>query len=328
MLTRYLLSCIVGTGVGLLPSVAAGASPAPERPPSTQPAPETGLAVRTAVASVIERLGDDQRSLAAHEYDPAAIRMISLFPGVRVGARFGDLDRGQRERVTAVLATLFSERGVRQAEKVFDQGRGAAEYFFARFTDDAERDDLVWRVEGHHFSVTMFVDKKHMVRPGTLLIGGQPGEIWDDLARASREIYASMDDGQRRTATVRSAPRRTGHPPFGDPVEEQGVAWSRLSKPQQERVRALLDGFRALFRPEALAQADADFSRNGGFDALRVTFAGDPASPDGEFFCGISGAGMHCEFDNRDGHVHMLLHFAPGTLHEWKEASDRRQRGE
>ncbi len=67
-----------------------------------------------------------------------------------------------------------------------------------------------------------------------------------------------------------------------------------------------------------LRQAESSFQKRGGDKALRVVFAGDPGNENGEFYCGVTGAGLHVEFDNRQAHVHMLVHFSSDTLHKWR----------
>lgn len=297
------------------------AAPPTTRPATTRPAAETGRAVRAAAQAVIDSLTPAQRELADQPYQPAAIRAISLFPGVRAGVRFGDLNATQREHVGDLLGLLFTPEGLRRAKQVFSQGDGAGDYYFARFCSEPVAGPLVWRVEGHHFSVTLFVDQKNIVRPGTLLIGGNPGDVWEDLAVAARVLYASLDPDRRKAITAVTSPRRAGNQPFGDPLPKAGLAFTELTSEQQAAVRKLLTTWRALFEPAALAPAEAHFFEREGKESLRIAFSGDPASANGEFYCGLTGGGAHLEFDNRQGHVHMLLHFTRGTLHDWNGPS-------
>ncbi len=305
----------------VLASIITLAQPAVTRaePPASQPVAATGQAVRTACERVINGLDADQRKLADQPYDPAAIRLIKLFPGERVGVRLGDLDDAQRSHVRRLLGTLFSDAGLEHAEKVFGQGSGPGDYYFARFTDDAQKGPLSWRVEGHHFSVTVFIDKDNIVRPGTILLGGNPPDVWADLRQAAKSVYASLDPELQKDAQAATPPRRTGNEPYSDPVASGRLPFERLDREQRAQVTSLLDRYARLFQPTALASVRRDFDEKGGPEKLFLAFAGLPAAPDGEFYCGLTGAGLHCEFDSRQGHIHMLLHFGPAPVHQWSE---------
>jgi hypothetical protein len=288
-----------------------------EDTPATRPAGQLGKEIRAACDKAIGALSPQQKGLADHGYDSPAIRMISLFPGVRVGVRLGDLNTDQRAGIMTLLGTVLSSEGMKRAKQVFEQGDGAAEYFFVRFSDGGRGDPLVWRLEGHHFSLTTFVNEKDEVRLGTALIGGRPADVWDDLRDKARAIHRSLGEREQNDARAGAQPRRTASQPFSDPVQSGGIAMPKLTPQQRKHVKALLDGYRALFHPAALAEAARSFKKHGGHKELSLVYAGDPVAADGEFYCGVTGAGLHCEFDNRQGHVHMLLHFATGTLHEW-----------
>lgn len=297
---------------------------APAKPPASQPAEAQGIEVRAAAGGFLESLSGDQRDQAARPHDPGAIRLISLFPGNRVGVRTGDLGEPQRGRLKALLGTVLSKKGLERAQRVFKQGSGEEDYYYVQFHDGEEKDPLVWRLEGHHFSLTVFVNEKQEVRLGTVLIGGNPPDVWSDLGNRARAVYGSLVDAQKETARASQSPRRTGHRPFY-PTLESGVEFGKLERDQQESVNKLLADYRSLFRPEILETAERAFEKRGGREKLRVAFAGDPVREDGEFYCGVTGAGLHVEFDNRQGHVHMLVNFSSDTLHDWREKESERK---
>jgi hypothetical protein len=280
--------------------------------------------MRALAERLIQSLRAEQLRLADQRDEPGAIQAISLFPGVRAGARIGDFNAQQRGHLGALLATLFSDDGVARAEKIFNQAQPAGDYFFARFSGAKRDSRLAWRVEGHHFSATAFVGNDNTIRLGTMLLGGNPADIWVDYRGLARGVYASLDAEQTKLALAANPPRRTGFKPFADPLPDSGLPIDRMTDVQQAKVRRLLDAYWALFQPAATDSARRAFDRAGGMKRLRIVYTGDPAASDGEFYCGLTGAGQHFEFDCRQGHVHMLLHLGSDAERE-KPAITTRQ---
>ncbi len=284
----------------------------PDRPLTEKEVVQAGRQMRADVEAVVGALDGNVRASAAQGHDDATIRKISLFPGRRNGARLGDMSDSQRRQVERLLQSVLTEDAYERACKVFKQDSGTGDYYFTRFWDGGATDPLAWRLEGHHFSVTFFVDDKHRIRPGTLLIGGR-NDVWKPLDDQVRALCDALTEDLRAQATLTQPPRRTGNPPHEETLTRPGLAWKDLDAQQRKKLTALLDAFQKMFHKPVVNLASKSFSQAGGKPSLHIAFSGSPEMPDSEYHFSLRGAhGLNIEFDTRDGHTHMLIHLSAG----------------
>lgn len=119
--------------------------------------------MRTAAVSLLGRLDEDQRALAAGPFaDDAARRWLEYRPLPRPGACLAELTPAARKAAHRLLATGLSEHAYAQAmgivalEEVLDskerwqRGRHAGDYWVSVYGDPADGQPWSWRFEGHH----------------------------------------------------------------------------------------------------------------------------------------------------------------------------------
>jgi hypothetical protein len=286
--------------------------------------------MRTAAVSLLGRLDQGQRALAARPFaDDAARRWLEYRPRPRPGACLAELAPAARKAAHRLLATGLSEHAYAQAmgivalEEVLDRkeqwqrGRHSGDYWVSVYGDPEDGQPWSWRFEGHHLSVTMTVAGQE-VSPAPVFFGANPACVSyagrpvsrplgpeEDLVRAlldamgTRDRSAAVVAGQApadiRTATSARASRDVG------PV---GVAATALGP----AARALLSQLAATYLdrlPAELAAREA--ARLEGMD-LHFAWEG-PLTPGARHYYRVQGDDLLIEYDTTDdgNHAHTVL---------------------
>lgn len=261
------------------------------------------------------------------------------------GVRHGELADPGKQAGEGLLAAVLSARGhdktraIRQLEldiRELEAGRrDVAEfrdperYYWAVF--GAPDVDAAWgfRFEGHHLSVNVAATPGRPPVTLPLFLGAQPRLVPEGMPsagvavlgeeeRLARQLYASLDESQRRVATLAYKDDR-GHmlgqvSTLSDPAP---VGLSR--RDMNDAQRLVLDTFLAEFA--GLWNAEIAAARLGEIDAVRedLHFAFVAADePSFSFYVRVSGPGVLIEIDNTAGgdHLHAVWHRPGGDFGE------------
>ena len=286
--------------------------------------------MRTAAVSLLGRLDEDQRALAARPFaDDAARRWLEYRPRHRPGACLAGLTPAAAKAAHRLLATGLSEHAYAQAmgivalEEVLDakerwqRGRHSGDYWVSVYGDPEDDQPWSWRFEGHHLSVTMTVAGQE-VSPAPVFFGANPACVSyagrpvsrplgpeEDLVRALLDALAERDRLAAVVAPLAPADIRTATSPQArQDIEPLGVAASGLGP----AARALLSQLAAAYLdrlPAGLAGREA--ARLDGTD-LHFAWEG-PLTPGARHYYRVQGGDLLIEYDTTDdgNHVHTVL---------------------
>ena len=286
--------------------------------------------MRTAAVSLLGRLDEEQRALAARPFaDEAARRWLEYRPRHRPGACLAELTPAAAKAAHRLLATGLSEHAYAQAmgivalEEVLDakerwqRGRHSGDYWVSVYGDPEDGQPWSWRFEGHHLSVTMTV-AGHEVSPAPVFFGANPACVSyagrpvsrplgpeEDLVRALLDALAERDRLAAVVAPLAPADIRTAtSPQASQGIEPLGVAASGLGP----AARALLSQLAAAYLdrlPAGLAGREA-----ARLDGTGLHFAWEgPLTPGARHYYRVQGGDLLIEYDTTDdgNHVHTVL---------------------
>jgi len=286
--------------------------------------------MRTAAVSLLGRLDEDQRALAARPFaDDAARRWLEYRPRHRPGACLAGLTPAAAKAAHRLLATGLSEHAYAQAmgivalEEVLDakerwqRGRHSGDYWVSVYGDPEDGQPWSWRFEGHHLSVTMTVAGQE-VSPAPVFFGANPACVSyagrpvsrplgpeEDLVRALLDALAERDRLAAVVAPLAPADIRTAtSPQASQGIEPLGVAASGLGP----AARALLSQLAAAYLDRLPAElAGREAARLDGTD-LHFAWEG-PLTPGARHYYRVQGGDLLIEYDTTDdgNHVHTVL---------------------
>jgi hypothetical protein len=286
--------------------------------------------MRTAAVSLLGRLDEEQRALAARPFaDDAARRWLEYRPRRRPGACLAELTPAARKAAHRLLATGLSEHAYAQAmgivalEEVLDareqwqRGRHSGDYWVSVYGDPEDGQPWSWRFEGHHLSVTMTVAGQE-VSPAPVFFGANPACVSyagrpvsrplgpeEDLVRALLDALGEQDRLAAVVAPLAPADIRTATSPGASQgIEPPGVAAAGL----RPAARALLTQLTAAYLdrlPAELAAREA--ARLDGTD-LHFAWEG-PLTPGARHYYRVQGDDLLIEYDTTDdgNHAHTVL---------------------
>jgi Protein of unknown function (DUF3500) len=272
---------------------------------------------RTALA-----LGDlsDAQRVAFHDLMAAAMSGEGYGEAATI-IWIDDILRGiETERLSSITDT--EERRMR-AERVM-QSRSSGNYWISLFGDPGSP-RWGWMINGHHFAANFtVVDGRIGFTP--LFLGANPQTIqqgpyagWRvlDLEIAGGfAMIAALDADQRKAALVSETidpAQFTGKGRKDNPPAEAGIAASRLTPAQRERLMALVDEFVGFANRETAAAQMAAIRAD---DPATIHFAwwGSPDDRAKRFMYRISGPSIRIEYirepradGSPDNHVHAIV---------------------
>ena len=286
--------------------------------------------MRTAAVSLLGRLDEEQRALAARPFaDEAARRWLEYRPRHRPGACLAELTPAARKAALRLLATGLSEHAYAQAmgivalEEVLDakerwqRGRHSGDYWVSVYGDPEDGQPWSWRFEGHHLSVTMTVAGQE-VSPAPVFFGANPACVSyagrpvsrplgpeEDLVRALLDAMGEQDRSAAVVAPLAPADIRTATGPRASQgIEPLGVAAAGLGP----AARALLAQLAAAYLDRLPAElAGREAARLDGTD-LHFAWEG-PLTPGARHYYRVQGGDLLIEYDTTDdgNHVHTVL---------------------
>ncbi len=281
-------------------------------------------------------LDSEQRSAALRELaDPEAVNW-HFVPGRYAGVEMGALDTRQKALAHHVLRTMLSATGFAKTMAIADLENVLHELESKPDKPAVHRDPnryamlicgtpepggtFVVRYQGHHVSLRMAVVDGLLVAHTPHFLGTNPHRVPEKFGRAivlrqeeslGRELLALFDDEQRKRAIINEqAPPDVLLGPGKRPValgERRGVAWSTMSKTQQDALWHLLEVHVHVLRPD-VAKHELDRIRSDGLAEMSFAWAGSTEPGKGHYYR-IHGNHFAIEYDctqNDANHVHVV----------------------
>jgi Protein of unknown function (DUF3500) len=217
-------------------------------------------------------------------------------PG-RKGLRLEEMNEKQHQAVLDLLKTGTSDSGYKQAvtimsletilrdlEKSGAMVRNPGWYFVSIFGKPARSGKWGWRIEGHHLSLNFTIVDGEVASATPAFFGANPAEIktgdrkgqrtLKDVEDAARELFASLDDEQEKTALQA---RHFGEPSqyvAAEKVDKPvGLAGAKMNDKQKGLLEQLLKAYVARM-PKAIAEAQWKKVADGGFDSVYFAYTG------------------------------------------------------
>ena len=265
-------------------------------------APPTGAAMADAANKFLAALTPEQKAKAAFAFDDPHRLKWYFTPQqdkqrnpTRKGVRLEELNAGQKDAALNLLRAGLSARGFDQAATIMSLEQILAEletkgamvrnpqwYFVSVFGEPSNTGQWGWRVEGHHLSVNMTLDKGEIVSATPLLFAANPAEVKQgpkkglrtlpETEAPARALIASLTEEQRKLALQPKAhPEiKEGQPTagVGEPV---GLPAAKLTDDQKATLRKLLEGY-AHRLPADLAAAELKRVTDAGFDKVHFAY--------------------------------------------------------
>ncbi len=255
-------------------------------------------------------------------------------PRSRDGLAWKAMSAAQREASTALMRSALSDSGLAKVRalmsleialrelEAFGPTRDPENYAFALYGEPGAP-AWGWRIEGHHLSLHFTLSAERYVATLPQFFGANPAVVARDTVApgprkgfrllgaeedVARQWLESLSAAQRRSALFEARPFGdivTRNAPRVNPLAPVGLEFAAMNPAQQALVLKLTGEFAGHLQPE-LAEARLARVRAGGFESIRVGWAGSVARGEPHYLR-IQGATFLIEFDNSGGnHIHAV----------------------
>lgn len=291
-------------------------------------------AMQAAAAALVGASPPPQRERLLQPFTEAARTDWHYTPRSRAGLALKEMAAAQRAAAQQLLAAALSDEGLKRVRAVialeialreletFPFSRDPENYAFAIYgTPDAQA-PWGWRIEGHHLSLHLTLDRGRVVATLPQFLGANPAEVPRDIPNGPRKgervlreeedrafaLLESLSPAQRSTAVFSERPFGdivTRNAAKVDPLAPVGLRFAELDRAQQAQLLRLVDAFAGIVQP-ALAEQRLGRVRAGGLDAIRFGWAGATARGQ-PYYYRIQGPRFLIELDNSGGnHIHSV----------------------
>ena len=294
---------------------------------------ETAAEMAAAADKFLATLNAEQKKQATYPLTDAERENWNFVPIERQGLPFKKMSTEQHALGLALLRTGLSHTGMARANAIIAlelvlkeleknaPRRDPTLYFVTIFGEPAAEKSWGWRFEGHHLSFNFtVVDGKHVFFAPSF-IGSNPAEVRQGPRKGERvlaeeedlglALINSLDAAQRKTAIFAPDALKeivTTNKKRVEPLSPAGIAASRLTAAQREKLIGLVKVYLNRWRPEL---ADETFAKitAAGVDKITFGWAGG-LDRSKQTYYRIQGPTFLIEFDNFQGngnHIHTTV---------------------
>jgi hypothetical protein len=317
----------------------------------------TQEAMAEAATRFLNALDADQRKAAQFDFANAERKNWNFVPMERAGLPLKKMKPAQQHLAIALLQSALSHRGMNKAlnimaleQVLFEMENGApkrdpALYHFYIFGTPSNSEDWGWRVEGHHFSMSITIVDGKIVAKTPLFLGANPARVKqgphaglrvlhaeEDLAR---ELLGQLDEAQRKQAVlmteipadiINGPSRKTA-----EALEPKGLSAGQMNDSQRRSLMRIVGEYVRTYRPD-LAKRDLQEIRDAGVQQLHFAWIGSD-QPGQPHYYRIQGPTFILEYDNTQNdanHVHVAWRdfqgdFGDDVLREHYEKQPHRE---
>lgn len=265
-------------------------------------APPAAAGMATATDKFLATLTPEQKKKATFAYDDPQRTKWFFTPQqdkqkqpTRKGLRMEELDAKQKAAALELLKTGLSGTGYDQAttimslesiladlEKNGAMTRNPNWYFVSVFGEPSNTGKWGWRIEGHHLSVNVTLDKGEVVSATPVLFGANPADVRDgpkkglqtlgEIETLAKDLIKSLDAEQVKVARqakqfpeIKEGQATAG---VGEPV---GITPDKLTDEQKGMLRKLAEAY-ANRLPKDLARAEIQRVRDAGVEKVHFAY--------------------------------------------------------
>lgn len=295
--------------------------------------------ILNAVNSFIDSLSKESKMLAIIDFDSRERFNWHYIPKARKGLSILDMAEQEKSNAKKILQVLLSPSGYVTAEKIIQHEtilkeieaskkisrfiRDPMLYYFSIFVSSTNFDILGIRVEGHHLSINVTVEKNKLisvtpnffgVNPALVKSGQNQGlRILDKEEDLSNEIFLSLKKDQLSRAIIYDeAPddliTKADFQVLVD--KEVGLSADLMSNAQIKKLYDLIDIY-INRNPISFSQKLSEQIKKFGKERIFFAWAGSPELGKGNYYR-ISTPSIYIEYDNTQdqaNHIHSVMRF-------------------
>ncbi|HEY2784229.1 MAG TPA: DUF3500 domain-containing protein [Fimbriiglobus sp.] len=238
----------------------------------------------------------------------------------RKGIRFEELSEGQKAAALNLLKAGLSEKAYGQATTIMSlesllkelEGNGAMVrnpnwYFVSIFGQPSNDGKWGWRIEGHHLSVNLTLDKGAVLSATPIQLGANPAEVKSgsrkglrtlpEIEDLAKELIKTLDADQLKIARqakqfgeVEAKPRV----PASDPI---GLPYAKMTDAQKAILWKLMEAYATRATGEA-AEDELNRAKAAGLDKVCFGYCIDEKKPGKPYTYRVQGPTFVIEFLN------------------------------
>jgi hypothetical protein len=294
---------------------------------TAQPASTPGAKMAVAADKFLTSLTPELKQKAAFPYDSPERVNWHFVPlqdkerrPTRKGARLEEMTDAQRAAALDLLRAGLSAKGYEQAttimsletiladlEKSGAMVRNPNWYFVSVFGTPSNTGPWGWRVEGHHLSVNVTLDKGEVRSPTPLVFAANPAEVKAGPKKGLRtlpetedpvkELIASLDAEQQKAARQeKQFPEIVAKPKavVGAPV---GLAAGKMTDAQRKTLWKILEGYTGRL-PADVAAAELKRVTDAGVEKVHFAYCVEENKPGKPYTYRVQGPTFVIEFLN------------------------------
>ncbi|MGL4422986.1 MAG: DUF3500 domain-containing protein [Gemmataceae bacterium] len=287
----------------------------------------TGPRMATAASTFLQSLPADKRTQAQYPFESAERTAWHFVPlqdknrnSTRKGVKLQDMSDAQRAAALELLKTGLSPRGYTQATGIMQLETILAElepnganvrnpnwYFVTIFGEPSNTGRWGWRVEGHHCSINLTIDKGVVVGSSPIVFATNPATIKEGPKKGTRvlgdteDAYAAVrgsltpeQDKLARQSKPFAEIAATTRAAVNEPV---GVPAGQLSDAQKEKLRGLVDVYLQRL-PAEVAALEWQRIKAAGEGAIHFAYSHEAEKPGQPFTYRVQGPTFVIEFLN------------------------------
>jgi hypothetical protein len=292
-----------------------------------QPAPTPGAKMANVANTFLTSLTPELKQKAAYPFDSPERLNWHFVPlqdqdrrPTRKGVSLEEMNDAQKMAALDLLRAGLSAKGYEQAttimslesiladlEKNGAMVRNPNWYFVTIFGEPSNTGRWGWRVEGHHLSVNITLDRGVVQSPTPLVFAANPAEIKDGPKKGLRtlpetedpvkELIASLNPEQQKLARqpkqfpeIAATPKPTVGPPLGLPAEKMTAA-------QQKILLKLMEGYTSRLPAEVAAQ-EMKRATEAGLEKVHFAYCIEEDKPGKPYTYRVQGPTFVIEFLN------------------------------
>jgi hypothetical protein len=305
------------------------------------PASPVGLQMVAAADQLVGMLNDEQKTKGLFAFDDPERTNWHFVPlqkdkkPLRKGLRLDEMTDAEKEAARDLLKTGASDDGYNKAitimslenilhdlEKNGANVRNPEWYFVSVFGKPAKTGRWGWRVEGHHLSLNFTLEDAKVIASTPAFFGANPALVMNgdkqglrtlrDAEEYAQELFASLDDDQRKTAFQEKQfpeiEEGKSKPNAAVPV---GLPASQMTDAQRHTLMKLVQAY-ADRMPAEVGLAQMARVRQAGVDKIYFAFCRQDDKPGKPYTYHVQGPTFLIEFldiqadsaNNPANHIH------------------------
>ena len=301
--------------------------------------------ISQAAVSFVDLLQESQKNKAVLPIDSPQLQDWQIVPKeTRKGLQLNEMNDEQRQAASSLLRSVLSDIGYRKTTQIMQMEnllkeleasrkngpiRDYTRYYFTIFGSPQSNQKWGLSIEGHHMSLNFLMDGNRVISSTPQAFAANPAIVRNENASVpvgtrilryeetvAFELVQSLSDAQRSIAVIaETAPRemRTLGLPQPTPEPMVGIPYSKLTGPQQDLLKRLVDEYISSVPEEIAEDRRQTIATAGGWDSIHFSWEGALQPGTGHAYR-VQGATFLIEFVNTQpdaagnvaNHVHCL----------------------